>query len=88
MEEIQPIAVREEDKVVEEPNPLKLLNMGQYEGLPPMSYEEMAKRTSLHIQTIYKLAKADKEFLMRSEIGTFITIKKNLGVDLAKYINY
>ena len=53
-----------------------------------MTYEQMADKAGLSLNTIYQLKEMDADRLLKVRVGTFVTIKKNLGVDLAKYINY
>ena len=66
---------------------MKLINPIKEKHLE-MSYEEMAEKTKLHIQTIYALAKMTPEELKKVQIGTFLILKKKLNIDLAKNIKY
>lgn len=59
-------------------NPLMQLNKAG------ISYEDMAKKTGLHVSTIYKIAKADNRNI-KLTVKNAILIKKKLGIDLWRY---
>jgi len=60
-------------------NPLISLNA---EGF---TYEGMARKTGLHVNTIYNIARMSQEDIGELKVSTATIIKEKLGADLWKY---
>lgn len=59
-------------------NPIKQLN-------EKVTYEEMAKRTKLHVQSIYELSNKTPEAMLKIEVKTAILFKEKFNISLWDY---
>lgn len=50
------------------------------------TYDEMAERTGLHINTIYNLSNMSEKELLNISIGTAETLRIKLGINILKHI--